>query len=53
MRTEIVNGRLLVSDNPTLFWLFYSFFIMRGSTACISPCLLPLRISRNLSEDRE
>ena len=33
MRTEIVNGRLLVSDNPTLFWLFYSFFIMGGCTA--------------------
>ena len=33
MRTEIVNGRLVVRDNPTLFWLFYSFFIMGGSTA--------------------
>ena len=33
MRTEKVNGRLVVRDNPTLFWLFYSFFIMGGSTA--------------------
>ena len=33
MRTEIVNGRLVVRDNPTLFWLFYSFFIMGGFTA--------------------
>ena len=33
MRTEIGNGRLVVRDNPTSFWLFYSFFIMGGSTA--------------------
>ena len=33
MRTEIVSGLLVVRDNPTLFWLFYSFFIMGGSTA--------------------
>jgi hypothetical protein len=31
MRTEIVNGRLVVRDNPNLFWLFYSFFIIGGS----------------------
>ena len=24
---------LVVRDNPTLFWLFYSFFIMGGFTA--------------------
>ena len=27
------NGRLVVRDHPNLFWLFYSLFIVGGSTA--------------------
>ena len=33
MKTERIAGRLIVRDNPTAFWAFYSFFVMGGITA--------------------
>jgi hypothetical protein len=49
MRTEIVNGRLVVRDNPTLFWLFYSFFILGGSIAIyLSLSAAPDRLTATL-----
>ena len=33
MRIKRVGGRVIATDNPALFWVFYSVFISGGMTA--------------------
>ena len=35
MKTELKNGRLIIKDQPWVFWAFYSLFLMGGLVAVV------------------